>query len=866
MNNAVFGAGGTGRKRWLLFLARSALLWERLGACFWRPFLLVGLFLSAVFLDLLPRLPGALHLAVLLAFAAAFAFLIRAGAREFAWPLARDARRRIEKDSGLRHRPLTVLRDHQVGGRRDPVSRALWRAHLKRVLAATGRLRVSGPVSGLAGKDPFAIRAAVLLIFVIALVAGRGDAAARMERALLPYFGPGGDGPVTVQIWITPPAYTGLPPLFLTSPRQRQGNGGVKQISAAAPIRVAAGSMLLAQTGDAGATPRLNLGGRAVSFVPIGADPSGGGYRAQAAIGAIGRNGRTGARTIAVELGRRTLAQWPILVVADRPPEAAFASPPEPVGRSRLRFDYRAWDDYGVTSITAIIKRTSGGPDAARKPEARLSLPLPLPPRAPVSRAQGDLAPGMKADGGRGVSLRTQSVRDLSAHPWAGLPVTVTLEARDGAGQTGTSDPVVIVLPERTFRHPVARAIIAERKKLAGPGGGDRDRVAMALGVIAAGPERFNNDMVVSVVLAVARARLLYDISEKSIRSIRALLWDTALRIEDGGLGAAERELARAEEDMMKALGNGGKGSKLEEKIDALGRALDRYLGALARDLARRGVPPGVIGANAGILMNEDLKRMLDQAREMARTGALDGLRGIMDTLRRFLDAVRSAAKPGSGSGDLAKIMRLMDGLNRLTEDQKTLLDETFRRAEKARSEKRSERKAGKDITLERDAARSSARQEALRRRLGGIMPGLDEIMGKIPRDFGRADRAMRNAVRALARSSGGDAVESQTRALESLRRAAAEVSGNMARRMDGRIGIGGGGLMMPGRRGRDPFGRIPGGRMPGGGMATNKVKIPSRIDAREARRILRELRNRSGQYRRPRRERDYIERLLKQW
>ena len=56
------------------------------------------------------------------------------------------------------------------------------------------------------------------------------------------------------------------------------------------------------------------------------------------------------------------------------------------------------------------------------------------------------------------------SVHDLTAHPWAGLTVAGHLEAKDGRGQIGKTETVSFVIPERTFNHPVARALVEQRK------------------------------------------------------------------------------------------------------------------------------------------------------------------------------------------------------------------------------------------------------------------------------------------------------------------------------------------------------------------------------------------------------------------
>ena len=56
-----------------------------------------------------------------------------------------------------------------------------------------------------------------------------------------------------------------------------------------------------------------------------------------------------------------------------------------------------------------------------------------------------------------------RTTRDLTEHPWAGVPVEVTLHAADAAGQEGTSETKTIVLPERPFNNPLAIHVGAVR-------------------------------------------------------------------------------------------------------------------------------------------------------------------------------------------------------------------------------------------------------------------------------------------------------------------------------------------------------------------------------------------------------------------
>jgi uncharacterized protein (TIGR02302 family) len=813
------------RYRGLLWLAGAAILWERLWRRLWPAALVAGTFLAVALLDVLPLLPGWLHALALLAFAAALGTAVTRGAGG-AWRVeAATARHRLEQDSGLAHRPLTALEDRLAGDTGDATARSLWRTHLQRMAAAARNLRVGAPSPGLAWRDPYGLRAAVLLFLVIALAAGRGDAAERLERALIPQFGAGLSGPLTLEAWITPPAYTGRPPMFLD--RTSEGT-----------VEVPAGSTLLAQVSGTRGAPQLAVGTRTVTFTAIG-DGGSGGHRVETVI-------EDGDR-LAVELDGRVLDAWPLRVVPDGAPEVAFAAPPARTGGSRLRLEYEASDDYGLSGIAAVIRRPDDRPAPAGELEIRLSLPVP---------------------GQASKSVRATSIHDLTAHPWAGLLVRLHLEATDGRDQTGTSGIIELALPERIFNHPVARAIIEQRKKLVTPTKAVRAEVISALNAIAARPRHFFDDIVVYLALSVAQARLVHDDSDAAAAAVQKLLWDTALRIEDGDLSIAERDLRQIQERLMEALQDNKAPEEIERLMDELQRALDKYLAALAEHMKRLGTPDMPPQPGERTLGSDELQRMIQEARELARTGARDAAQRLLAEVQRMLDSIRGSLEAGNKSQDAAKARRLMDGLRDLTKKQQELLDRSFRR--QRQQQQRQDQGAMPRPGGEQDPSgarqlgqggEDAARQEGLRRGLGGLMLELDEFMGGIPDPLGKAERAMRDATDALTLERPGDAVTAQGEALEQLRQATESVGERLARRLGGlRMGAG----RPSGGRGRDPFGRRPGGAF--GAAIDGDIDIPDQMEMRRAREILHELRRRAGEHQRPKIERNYIDRLLRQF
>jgi hypothetical protein len=126
----------SGRLARLRALSRAALWWEAAWLALWPVLGLLGAFLLAALLGLPALLPPWLHLALLLALVAGLAWLGRRAWRGLPTPDAALADRRLERDSGLAHRPLAVLTDQP--SRRRPCGAALWAAHRARWWRGSG--------------------------------------------------------------------------------------------------------------------------------------------------------------------------------------------------------------------------------------------------------------------------------------------------------------------------------------------------------------------------------------------------------------------------------------------------------------------------------------------------------------------------------------------------------------------------------------------------------------------------------------------------------------------------------------------------------------------------------------------------------
>ena len=194
------------RARWTIF-------WERLWPALTSLATAIGLFLALSWLGLWLWLPPLGRAAAVIACAAiavvaAFPFVF------VRLPGVRDALNRLDRGSGLPHRPATAIADDLAVTPRDPYSLALWNAHVERALNAARALKSGWPSPRVARRDPYALRALVLIACVATFFAAGGERWKRITAAF-DWHGVVLPANFRVDAWVIPPAYTSKPPLIL---------------------------------------------------------------------------------------------------------------------------------------------------------------------------------------------------------------------------------------------------------------------------------------------------------------------------------------------------------------------------------------------------------------------------------------------------------------------------------------------------------------------------------------------------------------------------------------------------------------------------------------------------------------------------
>lgn len=767
----------------------------------------------AVALFGLPRLlPAWPQLILLVLCGLGFLASLWYGFRGFRWPSSGEAVRRVESDSGFTHRPITHLTDAQASNLIDPDSISLWKSYRQRLIASIGIPFLGFPRGTVAAKDPWGLRALVLLVLVIAVFVAGDSWQKRLIQAVHPNFSAFAQSETSkVEAWLTPPDYTRMAPISLSSAVQLESGE-------ATPLTVPAGSKLLAQAEGIGAKASLLANGTSKDFEMLDAIT-------QRIEGKIQSGDE-----IAIEADGDTLARWPIKVVPDQAPTVAFATDPSPTERGVLRLDYVAKDDYGVNNVKAVIQL------ANTKESLELNLPIP----------QIDAR-----------EMKAYSYQDLTAHPWSGLEVEIRLVARDALGQIGASAPVTITLPERKFYHPVARAIIEQRKKLARDPD-SKDAVAEALRGLDAQPEAYDGNVAVFLSLNLAWRRLSADaLSKDDLAQIEQQLWDTALALEDGGVSLAMRELRDLQRQLEEALNNGASQEEIERLMNQVQEAMNKYLENMRQQLQeamQNGMQMQRLSPNGLKLSQQDLNQMLNDARKMAQSGSRESAKQMLDRLQQMLENLQAGIPmPMGQQGNQAQ--QMMNNMGRMMQRQDKLLQDSFN------MQRGQQGQQGEGQQQQMNGQPQAGQQESLRKDFGQLMRDFGNMTGDMPQSMGQAEQSMRRAVDALNKGDFDGAGEAQNQALSQMQQSMQQ----MQQQMQKQAGMNRG----PGQRDpMDPFGRTTPREDSAGGNSVNTtgVKVPDQSEMERARQIFEELRERRNDPARPRDERDYLDRLLKQF
>lgn len=431
----------------------------------------------------------------------------------------------------------------------------------------------------------------------------------------------------------------------------------------------------------------------------------------------------------------------------------------------------------------------------------------------------------------RNSSTEINTVFDTTGHEWAGKRVSVMVEAEDCAGNVSETSPLDMILPQRNFKNPLAATLASIRSDLLDLRGNIKD-IADSVEEILFRPDLYKWDIMTTLGLRSIDSRLHYSDSKEDLQSTASMLWSLAMRLEDGKISETQNSLREALDKLQSALQKSADKTEITKLMQEMQQALIRHLQTIARKLQDNANSSPL---PAGMQYNMDLSGLtefLQKIQDEIRNGDTQSAMNKLNELQQLADMMGSSMAQGMPK-DAQEMMQDLSDLQNVITWQKKLLDQT------------------RQIDAEKSPSLSGEQKD--------IANKVNEVAGKINQNakpLADAESEMTQAVISLNAKNKESAIEHQQKALELLERSSQQMQQQLKKRMQNMMGI-----SMGGNGGEpDPLGRER------GQITDSDIQIPGGANRKKTDQIIKTLREREGDMKRPLEERNYYQRLLKQW
>lgn len=584
--------------------SRTVLFTGRLWLAYVRVFVLFVIPYSTMLWGWWEDLPWYLHLALEGLWVYGLVWAFRNSEAMPRWPSEFEARRALEQQRNLKHRPVTTQVDRPAH-RMNEHQQALW----YRAVAWAERYqpRLLRPEVGRVSEDRFGLRFVALLALLVTLF-GVGSSSGLNNlvpihklpfiNALQPQ----------VEVLITPPIYA-------DRPAQRWPAGQHK-------VFVVPGS-----------TIAVRVAASEQKWLPIGIKFAGeisnlewkyGIYEGAVKVANSGK--------FSVRLGWWPIFHGRVSTLDDNLPAAALTPPIKVSQAGVMNLTYTATDDYGLKEIVFRIYDIS-------TPGEYFDMPLHLPRIGDKETTASDTV-------------------DLTLNPLAGLPVEIAVVAIDVAGQESAPERFPMTLPERKFYHPVAQKLVAARNKLRD--GSTAETVLHDLEPLMAAPQAFGEDVRAFLSMAMARASLTEEAKNHRKRAM-GFLWDAAVRVEDGPIKTIVQNVLRAQEELSKAIAEGANSATLQMLFQSLQQSMFELLSRV--QFGNEALPDSMNNNDLADLMHEIEELLASGAHDRAQE-LLQQLKQLLANTQMGSDSAEMQALMQS----VQEMQRLLDKQQQLSE------------------------------------------------------------------------------------------------------------------------------------------------------------------------------------------------------
>ncbi len=724
------------------------------------------------------------------------------------WPLKEKVERRIELASQLNNRPFTQIEDTPATSSSDHV---MWQQAVQTARSNLRKARIAWPHPQLAKKDIFAIRNLIFLILIVTIIVTKQEGLERLKDAL-PFpeslvNQPLGDVDF-ISITLTPPPYTGQAATQITTATLQTE-----------PVKVPKGSIVEIRIPNQGfIKPRVKINNMQLPIQKI--DKSF--YVAQTAV----QNDTTLSVLKLPFLGDH----FKIKVTPDLAPEISITKPPRILANGLLQFYITLRDDYGVKALKIRLHAKDGPHWLA--PEDHLEYLVLL-------------------NSGRGKQEDISPVFDFTWHPQAGKLFDITISALDDLGQETVLASFPFTVPERKFREKSAKLIAEFRRDFIDDSRlSSARRLSRELEEILSYPDLFEGKLNAFLGLRIASNILSHTTKSKELAESVSLIWQSALSLEgDAANTNAMKNLIEAQKKLAQIMGDkNATPEEIQQALDEYKQALMESFQTLIEQMQTRTDPQSALSRLSPDLFSklatpQSIDDFLEQMKEALQNGDKEKAAQLFSQIQKMMDGLSSGAQGGMPEGTEA-MAKGLEELQALIDRQQDLLSQT--------ESQKALQLQGKTI----DTRKNTVEQDALRFILGQLMRELGEDLPSIPENLGLAEQAMRNASASLKENMPKLAAPFQQKALVELQKSKNNIQQQLKLALENMM------LLTPSA----PSQRDALGRDSAQGLSSERLNIPKESARRKIQDIIEQLREKSGDRSRPKEERDYYLRLLKQF
>jgi|GEM_PF-6788832 len=707
----------------VFILSAISLILERLWNVFWDSILLILLFMGLSLLEIPQSLPDIFNLLFITVFIALIAFRITLKLGKMRRISINEIKRKIEHSSNIKHRPLDAIIDHPLQQGLENTS--VWKKHLANAQSKIKSLKSYMPRFTVAREDVNYTRYIVPAFLLLTMALTPFDYwLSNLQSGITPKLQLSAltSQKKTLEVWITPPAYTKAQASFIISSKYSLQNGK--------EIKAVKGSVLKARASGYFISPYIMYNGKVYNVGQSDTDKN---------ILSINLEKDGDVKLFSIS---SPSSNWPLKVVEDKAPEVSINK----LSNSALaatKIEYEVNEDYGIQEIEAFFK-------LADAPENKVTYKFTLNYDAQTTAQT--------------------HIEDLSSSIWAGKEVDLFIKVKDTFNHVVESKTSRFILPERQFKNSIARRIIEARKMVMTEEYIDNkvitQEIAENLADIAIHPHLYKWNIVSFMALNSAIRRIVV-YKDKSSNIIQ-LLWDVALQLEDGGVSTAQRKLYQSLQKMQNSIAQDNLSDQEKQAmVQEVQKAIMEYLQNLANEMNDRfrqgkGIPSLPDKLAEKLKNSVDMKTLLKKMQEMAQTSSYKSLAEMAKALQKNIENF-DISKMEEMQKNTAEAIQSVKDLEEITKKQQLLLDET---------NKVKDQKSVQDLP---------PKQLAIKKQLSDVTEKLSSLLPEIPQSLATAYNEMSQSAENLQKAFAKSAALHQEASLKELQNAMDKTTDKLA-------------------------------------------------------------------------------------